>query len=566
MHVSYLEKVYIMANLKQDREFIATKHLELENNFERILEETSEGTRNNYFKRFNGLYKRALKESDNQGISLVDSFINEIEYIEHKRKNGQLKQATVRQYKAALLYGLTLASKFSDDTGSLNDCVSDEQIAAFARISSVMKDTDIAKAYERVSEWQSEDAAIAKNLDNQAHLEANTSSTKTKSLEEALYKHLMASPAQRLELLRLFIRINIKLGLRPNEWYSCRLIPKTHFNHLVNGDINAKSADIYGLNKSLSVNEKRLIEQSCYFLAPLYPDIKHDYTASDSKRPVLVVKNSKTSHGRANGKYRYILLDAISEDDMLLLPMLITRLHEKHSERVPDIALRNSNNFDETVIQPLQKQFGYWLDSDDRCDEILEAAFKKKYDLYRHEHKRALKAGKEWTRKPPIKLYPTLYSTRHQAVSDAKAAGMSSVVMAALFGHASVVTADRHYGRISDSWGSGMVSPQQRSIDTVIIGLTDKQLEAAIESIEPKLLVEAYKEMAAATADTQVDISAQVESLSEGGDYGKALGYIAQNDSAIHQKLSKTFTKMSKAQAGSGSKGSSKRKTPKTRI
>lgn len=73
-----------------------------------------------------------------------------------------------------------------------------------------------------------------------------------------------------------------------------------------------------------------------------------------------------------NGQYRYILLDTISEEDFLLIPMAITKLHEKHSEQIPDIALRNRDNFDETVMQPLQRQFKYCLDSNDKCYEILE--------------------------------------------------------------------------------------------------------------------------------------------------------------------------------------------------
>ncbi|MGP9666548.1 hypothetical protein [Psychrobacter sp. AOP31-A1-22] len=561
-----------MNNPTQDREFIATQHLELGDNFERVLKETSEKTRNNYFKRFDGLCRRAFKESDRKDISFANGFTKEIEVIEQKRKNGQLKQSSVRQYKAALLYGLTLTSKYNNDNQALNKFISTEQIITFEKIASNIGETNITEAYNRVSGWQAEEVDIAKRLDNEAHLEANTSSTKTKGLERSLYDHLMSDPVPRLELLRLFIRLNIKLGLRPNEWYSCRLVPKTHFDHLISGEVNTKSAETYGLDDSLSSTEKELVKQSRFFLAPLYPDIKHDYTGTDSKRPVLVIKNSKSTHGRANGRYRYILLDAVSKDDLLLLPMLITKLHEKHSEQIPDIALRNKDNFDESVMQPLQKQFKYWLDSDDKCNDILEASFKKRSDLYRYEHKRALKAGKgkDWKRKPPIRLYPTLYSTRHQAVSDAKAAGMSSVVMAALFGHASVVTADRHYGRISDSWGSGMLQPQQYSIDRVIAGLTENQLEAALGSIEPQLLVQAYKEMVQATAepgnDAQTANMKQVDKLSEGNNSAKALSYIAKNDSGIHQKLSKTFKKMDKAKAGSGSQGSFKRKTPKTRI
>ena len=114
-----------------------------------------------------------------------------------------------------------------------------------------------------------------------------------------------------------------------------------------------------------------------------------------------------------------------------------------------------------------------------------------------------------------------------------------------------------------------MLQPQ-RSIDRVIAGLTDNQLAAAIEGIEPQLLVEAYKSMVqadvAAGNDAQAPIAQQADRLSESGDSAQALGYIAKIDTSIHQKLSKTFKKMDKAKAGSGSQGSAKRKTPKTRI
>lgn len=141
--------------------------------------------------------------------------------------------------------------------------------------------------------------------------------------------------------------------------------------------------------------------------------------------------------------------------------------------------------------------------------------------------------------------------------------------MSALFGHASVVTVDRHYGRISDSQGSGMLQPQ-RSIDRVIAGLTDNQLAAAIEGIEPQLIVQAYKSIIQANVatgnDAQSPIAEQADRLSESSDSAQALGCIAKNDTSIHQKLGKTFKKMDKAKAGSGSQGAAKRKIPKTRI
>lgn len=42
---------------------------------------------------------------------------------------------------------------------------------------------------------------------------------------------------------------------------------------------------------------------------------------------------------------------------------------------------------------------------------------------------------------------PTIYSTRHQAVANARADGQTQQEIAALFGHSSTNTARRHYGK-----------------------------------------------------------------------------------------------------------------------
>lgn len=557
-----------MSTPNQDREFIATRHVDLSSNLVRVLEETSEKTRENYLKRFKALCKRASKKSSDSGTMFNILFFQEIKDIEEKRKNAQLKQSSVRQYKGSLMYGLTLASTYSKNQQLVNNLYSTDQAIFLKNISDKLSLENINEYYERISNWQSEDAGVAKRLDNEAHLGANTSSTKTKAFDKALYNHLMAQP-DRLDLLKLFVKMNLKLGLRPNEWYSCRLIYRPHFENLMKGKIDPRAAETYGIHNALSVDDKEMVRQSYHFLESLYPDIKPSTDGHASKRPALVVKNAKNTHGRANGGWRYILTDAMSEEDAALLPILITKLHEKHSKQVPTASLRNKENFDELVMQPLQKQFKYWLDTDEKCIDIIEDDFKRRSNLYRNEHKRAIKAGKgqEWKRTPPIRLYPTLYSTRHQAVSDAKASGMSGVVMAALFGHASIVTADRHYGRISSSWGSGIVQPQQNSVDRVLAGLTDNQLEAALEKIEPQILIEAYKtitmENGGLDAAESIDT---VNRVAEHSGIEMALDYIANSEGGINQKFTKALKSLSKAEPGSGSQGSVKRKTPKTRI
>lgn len=54
---------------------------------------------------------------------------------------------------------------------------------------------------------------------------------------------------------------------------------------------------------------------------------------------------------------------------------------------------------------------------------------------------------------------------------------MSSVAIAAMFGHSSVVTAKRHYGHARSGFGGTMVRPSNQNINSVIAGLTDAQIE-----------------------------------------------------------------------------------------
>lgn len=63
--------------------------------------------------------------------------------------------------------------------------------------------------------------------------------------------------------------------------------------------------------------------------------------------------------------------------------------------------------------------------------------------------------------------YPSLYSFRHQLSADAKAAGLSLEEIAALMGHASDVTAAKHYGRRTSGQGGIKAHPNPSSVSKV---------------------------------------------------------------------------------------------------
>lgn len=117
----------------------------------------------------------------------------------------------------------------------------------------------------------------------------------------------------------------------------------------------------------------------------------------------LVVKNAKNTNGRSHGEERHLDISALDSNAMFMLQVQIQEAG-KHAK-------------------------------DDKC-----------WDAYYNGARKALHAV---TRKfmPYQRKYPSLYSSRHQFSADAKAAGLSKVVIAALMGHAVDSTAEAHYGK-----------------------------------------------------------------------------------------------------------------------
>lgn len=66
---------------------------------------------------------------------------------------------------------------------------------------------------------------------------------------------------------------------------------------------------------------------------------------------------------------------------------------------------------------------------------------------------------------PGRKVYPTLYSGRHQFHEDAKIAGLSAIEIAALFGHSSTKTADRHYGEAGTGKSGMAIRPSSDDVE-----------------------------------------------------------------------------------------------------
>lgn len=510
-----------------EREFTPTEHANLRDNFERIKNNMAPKTRLNYSKKFKNIIDRITKK----GVTSKPNYNNilkELELIEHKREAGLLKRPSMRQYKASVLYGFTMCYEYMKGSDSHTTDADDEYHELYSYLAKTLSAYDLNKLYGRVNNWSSEDADVAKELDNKAHLMANTSARKAKLFDEELLGVLLKGDEPRLHLLRLFLQVNIVLGLRPNEWYSCKVITSKEMD-----EIKKAREMAVGNTMNASSGDATYIKQSLALLELTYAGIESSVARIDDDAKVLAVKNSKDSHGRANGSYRYILLDRMSNTDMERLNSLIELLHHKNDSVAKSRGVSADDDcFDNYVIQPLQAQLKYELENNVRCQGIIDRNYKKKLTSYGNEKNRAIKMGKVWSRTAPIKMYPTLYSTRHQAVSNSKAADMNPVLMAALFGHASIVTAERHYGKQSDGWGGSMVEPHPDSIVTVINGLTENQLTNCMALASTLDIIEVCSQIG-----SDGDVASATNSGEENQDALSELSFLVGNNTSIHDKL-----------------------------
>ncbi|HDL7947173.1 TPA: hypothetical protein PXP79_004581, partial [Yersinia enterocolitica] len=152
----------------------------------------------------------------------------------------------------------------------------------------------------------------------------------------------------------------------------------------------------------------------------------------------LCVKNAKTTHGRGNGEYRDIIFNDIDISSLA---------HIVHFKDLIDSALYRSPSPDKKKIA--ERLFH-------QAQETLRKALKK--IGYGNNDK-----------------MPSLYSTRHQCVADAKNSGLNQTEIAALFGHWSPDTTKIHYGKKIHGINKLKIAPSVESINAVKI--TKSKLE-----------------------------------------------------------------------------------------
>lgn len=167
--------------------------------------------------------------------------------------------------------------------------------------------------------------------------------------------------------------------------------------------------------------------------------------------PSLLVMNAKHTHGRANGAVRELLLHGAEIEQLATLKHFMEMV-EDYQEGLEEGA--DTVEAIEEFYRPIRK--------------LLRAKLRKLA--------------------PDATELSAIYSTRHQAVANAKASGMTANEIAAFFGHASVHTAKRHYGKKFDGRGSMSFRPSIESIRAVarpeLAGRTPLPGQEAIQKAE----------------------------------------------------------------------------------
>ena len=142
--------------------------------------------------------------------------------------------------------------------------------------------------------------------------------------------------------------------------------------------------------------------------------------------PAMEVKNAKQSAIRGNGDIRVILLDNLDKRQIAHLKAWIELVHDLKTD---DLMLLSEADINRKIYGSLQRAVRNVLDSHEWGGET-----------------------------------PTIYSTRHQAVANARADGQTPQEIAALFGHSSTHTAKRHYGKKHAGYSGRSMRPAPESI------------------------------------------------------------------------------------------------------
>lgn len=440
-----------------------------------VLDRTAKITQENYFAKLGQWIRVYLKEhelSDNlDNFNLLHFLGYQTNIIATKRKNGDLTHSSLRQYKAVLNYAVACSTAVIENKLVITPPA---QQVFWKRTATNMDYSRLHEIAKVLFDIGSETTPILRQLNQQAVGKNQTSTQKMKHIPDDILAIIQKDKVANRHLLRQFIKFNCIFGLRPMEW--------------------------------------------------LFTNVVIDNRDGSDCKCRLIVKNGKNTHGRACGDARILhfkesqdfveeLIDFIQAlkktDKEHFTKSGINKLDQKHKTGGFDAPAATGEFEYEGVFGILQKQM-YHLMRSNKCSVILRRIYNSKKNSYKYTQSKS--KNKRGTT-PPTLQFPTLYSTRHQAIANCKQAGYSDLEIAALFGHISTHTADKHYARkqYGKRSGSGVqLRPDEKNM--AIIVANQRRLEALKN---PEKLVSLDKEK------TKQTVAKKKEPTRDGGSFGR---------------------------------------------
>lgn len=440
-------------------EWIANRYpLSLRGYTQTKLPEMSLNTHLNYLHCWKMLSKNqhVIAVDGNLEINLEMVVNNTIE----KYQSNQITDATFRRYRASICLGLALQLEKLLSGSSPN--VTTYNLPAldglYRKIISIEKHSGSLKTSKR------------------------TSGLKMKYFPKGLYDFIQRQDILRSNtrhLLKLFLQANVLVGLRPIEWrtacFACNLEKKVAAIVVDNGKNSHGRANgdqrVLLLEKATPSQLERLWRFRATFLRELVERVEavnewlDNYSDSG---------NTVSSIASVGGESIQIQSD--------------TALYQKRKS-VADIIFEQENSLDQNK-KILFKEDEHRLIELDSNSHIYSLLSRYRYDSLTDQYGNPAYGITESCLRSMQRLLNTLdqqywqqrihylneekaqnvtlYSTRHQCIANAKAAKVPVVQIAAFFGHASILTARRHYGLAGSAWGDKFTfRPSAESISAV---------------------------------------------------------------------------------------------------
>lgn len=157
-------------------------------------------------------------------------------------------------------------------------------------------------------------------------------------------------------------------------------------------------------------------------------EVREDATAAYGRRAYLYVLSAKATNGRGTGVVRTLDLSAFTEPDLDVVRRMVGRAREWLEGR-------------------------RYAETQGQCSGVLYSAVEK-----------------IWPRK---RQHYTLYSCRHQAISNWKAI-LEPAEIAAIVGHGVTATASEHYGKKRSSWAVSQIPAPPRPVPEELAVVKDR--------------------------------------------------------------------------------------------